>query len=107
MFSRTHPPPPSGPPTSTCQPGPPPDAPTAAHDAAVRHFFREGGPHAGRMLPVSFVRGEGWETLAAFLGLRDPPPGRFPKADVFDVSAKAQPLWQLQNLWAWISEFKL
>lgn len=76
----------------------------AAHDAAVRHFFREGGPQAGRMLPISFVRGEGWETLAPFLGLRDPPPGRFPKADVFDVSAKAQPLWQLQNLWAWISD---
>ena len=57
------------------------------------------------MLPISFVRGEGWEKLAPFLGIERPsPPGvPFPKADVFDVSAKAQPLWQLQNLWSWLS----
>ena len=92
------------------------------HDHEVRHFFRPDGPHAGRMLPISFVRGEGWAQLAPFLGIdvqkaldRDKfahlgldaraaasaAAAAFPRADVFDVSAKAQPLWQLQNLVSW------
>ena len=80
----------------------------AAHDAAVRHFFRDDGPHAGRMLPISFVRGEGWAKLAPFLGIEPPSPATpFPRADVFDVSSKAQPLWQLQNLWSWLNSAEM
>merc|ERR1712113_274620 len=49
------------------------------HDREVREFFREDGPYAGRLLPISFVKGEGWDELAPFLNLSGAPAGPFPR----------------------------
>jgi len=71
------------------------------HDADVAAFFSE-GDRAWRLLNISFTEGEGWETLGPFLGIDRPPAGAFPRADVFELSSKLQPWWQLEHLARWI-----
>jgi hypothetical protein len=71
------------------------------HDADVLAYFAQAGKQS-QLLNISFTEGEGWETLGPFLGVDTPPgqTGAFPRADVFEVSQFAQPIWQVLNLLA-------
>lgn len=68
------------------------------HDAHVARFFR-GSPE--RLLNISLAGGSNpWPDLAKFLGIPTPE-GPWPRADVFEVSARLQPWWQLENALTW------
>eukprot|EP01062_Namystynia_karyoxenos_P036516 TRINITY_DN26595_c0_g1_i1.p2 TRINITY_DN26595_c0_g1~~TRINITY_DN26595_c0_g1_i1.p2 ORF type:complete len:312 (+),score=79.29 TRINITY_DN26595_c0_g1_i1:79-1014(+) len=75
------------------------------HDAAVAEYF---GSHPCRYVNISITAGEGWERLGPFLApaLRATPgtsgTGPLPRADVFEVSFRQQPVWQLANLGQWV-----
>lgn len=67
-----------------------------AHERRVARVFAS-APH--RLLRLRICDGEGWEQLCPFLRLPAPPPTTaFPRADVFELSAGTQVVWQLSSL---------